>query len=253
MTVIGALTGVLVAPENPSAVVARLADPAVRIVTISVSEKGYHRRAAQGTLDEDDVSIQHDFAHREAPRTMPGLITAGIRARREAGVPPFTVLCCDNLPENGNSTRRIVVRFAELLDPALGRFIADEVAFPNSMVDRIVPATTDDDRARISRLSFVEDAWPVVCEPFSQWVIEDRFRLGRPAWERTGAQLVDDVRPYETMKLRLLNGAHSCIAYLGQLAGWQTVAEAVGEPVARLVRRCVDAGSAATLDMPAIR
>jgi fructuronate reductase len=230
LTAMASLTGVLVAPEDPGAVVVRLADPAVRIVTLSVTEKGYHRLAAQGALDEDDVSIRHDLAHPDMPRTVPGLLVTAIRARRDAGVPPFTVLCLDNLPENGDSTRRVVARFAELIDPALGRRVADDVAFPNCMVDRIVPATTDADRQRIDALSGVHDAWPVVCEPFSQWVIEDRFPLGRPLWERTGAELVDDVRPYETMKLRLLNGSHSCIAYLGQLAGWQTVAEAIAEP-----------------------
>ena len=216
-----------------------------------MSEKGYHRLAAQGVLDEDDALIRYDLVHPDAPSTVPGLLVSAIRARREAGVPPFTVLCCDNLPENGNSTRRIVVRFAELADPALSRFIAEEVAFPNSMVDRIVPATTEEDRQRIDTLSGVRDAWPVVCETFSQWVIEDHFPLGRPAWERTGAQMVDDVRPYETMKLRLLNGAHSCIAYMGQLAGWQTVAEAIAEPALAAFIDALMREAAATLQMPA--
>jgi fructuronate reductase len=230
LTVMAGLTGLLVAPENPAAVVVRLADPAVRIVSLTVSEKGYHWRAVQGVLDEDDPSIRHDLANPDAPRTVPGLIVAGLCERRRAGVPPFTVLCLDNLPGNGDCVRRVVVRFAELMDPVLGRFVAEDVVFPNCMVDRIVPATTDADRQRIDTLSGVHDAWPVVCEPFSQWVIEDRFPLGRPAWERTGAELVEGVRPYEIMKLRLLNGAHSSIAYLGQLAGWQTVVEAVAEP-----------------------
>jgi fructuronate reductase len=252
LTAMSALTGVLVAPENAGAVVARLADPRVRIVTISVSEKGYHRLAAQGVLDEDDALIRSDLAHPDAPSTVPGLLVSAIRARREAGVPPFTILCCDNLPENGNSTRRIVVRFAELADPALGRFIAEEVAFPNSMVDRIVPATTDEDRQRINTLLGVRDAWPVVCETFSQWVIEDRFPRGRPAWERTGAQMVADVRPYEMMKLRLLNGAHSCIAYLGQLAGWETVAEAIAEPALAAFVDALMREAAATLHMPSV-
>jgi len=230
LTAMCALTGVLVAPENPSAVVAAMANPAVGIVTLSVTEKGYHRLAADGSLDQDDPVIRHDLANLDRPRTVPGLLVAAIRARRDAGVPPFTVLCCDNLPHNGNSTRRVVTRFAELADPALGHFIAGEVAFPNSMVDRIVPATTDADRQRIDMLAGISDAWPVVCEPFSQWVIEDRFPLGRPAWHRTGVEIVDDVQPYETMKLQLLNGAHSAIAYLGQLAGWQTVSDAIADP-----------------------
>jgi len=230
LTAMGALTGVLVASENPAAVVAAMASAAVRIVTMSVTEKGYHRLALDGTLDEDDPLIRHDLANPDASRTVPGLLVAAIRARRDAGIPPFTVLCCDNLPHNGNSTRQVVTRFAELADPAVGRFIAEEVAFPNSMVDRIVPATTDADRQRIDMLAGVHDAWPVVCEPFNQWVIEDRFSLGRPAWQRTGVEIVNDVQPYETMKLRLLNGAHSAIAYLGQLAGWQTVSDAIADP-----------------------
>ncbi len=230
LTVIGAWTGILVAPETPLDVVARLADAAVRIVTLTVTEKGYYRRGASGALDEDDPAIQRDFATPSVPRTVPGLLVAALRMRRAAGVPPFTVLSCDNLPENGNSTRSVVTQFADRIDPQLGRFIAEEVAFPNCMVDRIVPATTDTDRGRINAALGAEDRWPVVCEPFTQWVIEDRFPWGRPAWERTGAELVDDVRPYEEMKLRLLNGSHSSIAYLGQLAGWQTVAEAIAEP-----------------------
>ncbi len=230
LTVMGALTCVLVAPEASGAVLARLADPAMRIVTLTVTEKGYHRAGASGGLDVGDPEIRRDLAAPDAPSTVPGLLVAALRLRRAAGVPPFTVLSCDNLPENGSSTRRVVTDFAECLDPALGRFITDAVAFPSCMVDRIVPATTDTDRARIEAALHAEDRWPVVCEPFTQWVIEDRFPLGRPAWENTGATLVDDVRPYEEMKLRLLNGSHSSIAYLGQLAGWQTVAEAIAEP-----------------------
>ncbi len=230
LTVVGAWTGVLVAPETPGAVLARLADPAVRIVTLTVTEKGYHRAGATGGLDTDDPAIQRDLAAPTVPQTVPGLLVAALRLRRTAGIPPFTVLSCDNLPENGNSTRRVVTDFANRLDPALGRFIGEHVAFPNCMVDRIVPATTETDRAQIDAAMGVEDHWPVVCEPFAQWVIEDRFPLGRPAWETTGAALVTDVRPYEEMKLRLLNGSHSSIAYLGQLAGWQTVAEAIAAP-----------------------
>ena len=230
LTVMGALTGVLVVPEAPGAVVARLADPAVRIVTLTVTEKGYHRAGAGGGLDVDAPAIRRDLADFGTPHTVPGLLVAALRLRRAAGVPAFTVLSCDNLPENGRSTRRVVTDFADRVDRALGRFIAGQVAFPNCMVDRIVPATTDTDRARIDAALGARDRWPVVCECFSQWVIEDRFPLGRPAWEKTGAELVDDVRPYEEMKLRLLNGSHSSIAYLGQLAGWQTVAEAIAEP-----------------------
>lgn len=246
----GALTGMLVAPEDPSIVVERLAQPSTRIVTISVSEKGYHRRASDGALDEDDLAIRHDLAHPERPLTVPGIVVASLKARRNAGLPPFTVLCCDNLAENGVSTRRVVLRFAEMLSPDLARYIADAVSFPNSMVDRIVPATTEMDRSRIAAESGVVDAWPIVCEPFTQWVIEDHFPDGRPAWNLTGATLVSDVRPYETMKLRLLNGSHSAIAYLGQLSGLPRVADAMGEPALVQFITHLMAEAAATLRMP---
>jgi fructuronate reductase len=251
LSIMAALTGVLAAPEAPGAVVARLADPGVRIVTLTVTEKGYHRAGASGGLDVDDPAVRHDVVNPDAPRTVPGLLVAALRMRCAAGVAPFTVLSCDNLPENGRSVRRVVTEFADWVDPALGRFVADHLAFPSCMVDRIVPATTDADRDRIDAALGVADHWPVVCETFSQWVIEDRFPQGRPAWEEAGAEMVEDVRPYEEMKLRLLNGAHSSIAYLGQLAGWETVADAIADPaltahIAALMREV-----ATTLHLPA--
>jgi fructuronate reductase len=229
LSVMSVLTGILVAPEDPAAVVTAMAAPDVRIVSISVSERGYHRRAADGTLDETDPLIRADLSEPEAPHTVPGLIAAALRLRRDNGVLPFSVLCCDNLPDNGNSTRSLVGRFARLCDPSLADFIANDVAFPNTMVDQIVPATTAADRAEIDAALGMHDAWPVVCEPFRQWVIEDRFPLGRPTWEHTGSELVTDVRPYEAMKLRMLNGSHSAIAYLGQLAGWPSVSDAIAD------------------------
>ena len=250
LAIMSVLTGILVAPENPAAVVAAMADPAVRIVSISVSERGYHRRAADGALDEEDRFIRADLRQPHTPSTVPGLITAALRRRRANGVPPFTMLCCDNLPDNGNATRALVGRFARLIDPALADFIENEAAFPNTMVDQIVPATTDADRAEIDAALGVHDAWPVVCEPFRQWVIEDRFPLGRPAWERTGAELVTDVLPYEAMKLRMLNGSHSAIAYLGQLAGWRTVADAIADPTLAAFITGLMQEAAATLQTP---
>jgi fructuronate reductase len=250
LAIMSVLTGILVAPDDPAAVVAAMADPTVRIVSISVSERGYHRRAADGVLDEEDPVIRQDLQQPNAPRSVPGLITAALRRRRANGVPPFTVLCCDNLPDNGNSTQMLVGRFARLGEPTVANFIENEVAFPNTMVDQIVPATTDADRAEIDAALGAHDAWPVVCEPFRQWVIEDRFPLGRPAWERTGAELVADVRPYEAMKLRLLNGSHSAIAYLGQLAGWRTVAEAIADPTLAVFISRLMHEAAATLQMP---
>jgi fructuronate reductase len=251
LEVMAPFTGVAVAPEDPAALVARLADARVRIVTLTVTEKGYCRLPATGGLDEDDPTIRADLAATAAPRSMPGLVVAALAARRAAGVAPFAVLSCDNLPANGATTRRVLLRFAMLHDGELGRWVADTLVCPDSMVDRIVPATTAADRAGIATALGVADAWPVVCEPFRQWVIADRFPLGRPRWEETGAELVADVRPYETMKLRLLNGAHSSIAYLGQLAGWETVADAVAEPVLAAHIAALMAEAATTLTMPA--
>ena len=250
IAVMATLTDILVAPPNPQAVLQHLADPAIRIVTLTVTEKAYCRDTANGGLDESNPVIRHDLADPAAPASVPGLLVAALAARRNAGISPFTVLSCDNLPTNGSTTRRIVTRFAELRDPALGGFVAEQVAFPSCMVDRIVPATTSADRARIDAALGMTDAWPVVCEPFRQWVIEDHFPHGRPAWEQTGAELVADVRPYEEMKLRLLNGSHSSIAYLGQLAGCTTVADAIAQPAVRSHIAALMNEIAVTLHLP---
>lgn len=250
ITIMGALTGIMVAPDSMGVLLDRLTQPDMRIVTLTVTEKAYCRDTASGDIDTTDPLIRHDLAHPAAPSSVPGLLVAALAARRAAGIPPFTVLSCDNLPANGHSTRRVVSGLAALRDAALGRFIADQVAFPCCMVDRIVPATTPEDRARVAVALGVTDAWPVTCEPFRQWVIEDRFPLGRPAWEESGAELVADVRPYEEMKLRLLNGSHSSIAYLGQLAGWTTVAEAIAQPELRSHIEALMREIATTLRLP---
>lgn len=241
LRVVGSIADVLVAPEDPERLVAAMADPRVRIVSLTVTEKGYCRDPATGALDEAHPDIVHDLARPRQPRSAPGFLVAALAERRAAGVPPFTVLSCDNLPANGRATHGVIARLATLIDPALGAFIHHHVACPSSMVDRIVPATTDADRARVSAALGVEDAWPVMAEPFSQWVIEDRFPLGRPRWELAGAQFVGDVEPFELMKLRLLNGAHSTLAYLGLLAGYETVANASADPaLARAVEALWD-------------
>ncbi|WEX08773.1 mannitol dehydrogenase family protein [Chelativorans sp. AA-79] len=232
LRVIGSLRALLVAPENPAALVARMADPATRIVTLTVTEKAYLRNAA-GDLDLANPDVAADITGLSNPRTVHGFLVAALVERRRTGVPPFTVLCCDNLPSNGETVRRLVLQFAEAVDPELSRYIEQEVAFPSTMVDRIVPATTDEDRARVSATIGLDDAWPVKTEPFMQWVVEDRFTLGRPAWERSGVTMVSDVRPFEDMKLRLLNGAHSGLSYLGLLCGRESVSEAFTDPAIR--------------------
>ena len=180
LQVIGAIKETLVAPEDPEALLRRLCDPAVKIVTLTVTEKGYCYDPATAALDEAHPDIVHDLANPARPRTAPGFLVEALRRRREAGVHSFTVLCCDNLPHNGRTVATIVARFAELRDRPLAGYIRNEVAFPATMVDRITPATTDEDRAAISQRLGVEDAAPVVTEPFSQWVIEDRFPAGGP-------------------------------------------------------------------------
>lgn len=235
--IVGSLKELSVAPEDPAALVARMADPAVRIVTSTVTEKAY-LRDAKGDLDLSHPDIAHDLGNLDRPKTVHGFIAAALRARRAASVAPFTVLCCDNLPDNGGTLRKLSLQFAEALGGDFRAFVESEVAFPSTMVDRIVPATTDADRARIAERLGLEDAWPVFTEPFMQWVVEDRFTAGRPRWEDHGAEMVADVKPYEEMKLRLLNGAHSGMAYLGVLSGREMVADAFGDP---LIRRFVDA------------
>jgi fructuronate reductase len=232
--VIGSISEVLVAPEDPEALIARLADPAIRIVSLTVTEKGYCHDPATGTLNEDHPDVRHDLTA-ALPRSAPGYLVEALARRRRAGAKPFAILCCDNLPSNGQTVKRVLTRFAELRDPGLGRWLADELACPSTMVDRIVPATTDEDRAEVSAALGLIDAWPVMAEPFWQWVVEDHFPTGRPDLAASGVELVKDVAPYELMKLRLLNGSHSTLAYLGYLSGRQTIADAVGRPVLRQV------------------
>lgn len=248
--VIGSIRELLVAPGDPAALLRRIASPSVAIVSLTVTEKGYCHDPATGELDEDHPDIRHDLAHPEAPRSAIGFLAAGIERRRRAGLPPLTLMSCDNLPANGRSLHRILGRYAALVSPDLGRHVAGEIACPDTMIDRIVPATTDADRARIAAALGVEDAWPVVAEPFIQWVIEDRFAGPRPEWEGAGATLTGDVAPFEAMKLRLLNGSHSALAYLGCLAGRETIADAMADPDLAGFVEGLMGDAAATLSLP---
>ncbi len=230
LRVIGSVVRILVAAEQSARLLAALVHPAIRIVSLTVTEKGYCHDPATGALNEAHPDIVHDLGAPYAPHSVPGLVVEALARRRAAGVKPFTVLTCDNLPSNGSVAKRILDRFATLRSPDLGAFVAGELLCPATMVDRITPATTDEDRSRIAGALGASDAWPVVTEPFSQWVIEDRFAARRPDWEEAGAELVLDVAPYEQMKLRLLNGAHSSLAYLGYFSGYETVSEAMANP-----------------------
>ena len=252
LRVIGSLRRLLVAPRDPEALLSAMCDPRVRIVTLTVTEKGYCHDPASGTLDEAHPDIRADLANPQRPVSAPGYLVEAIARRRAAGIAPFTVLTCDNLPANGKTVARVTARLAGLRDDDLGRFVAGDVAFPSTMVDRIVPATTDEVRAMVAAGLGVRDAWPVMAEPFTQWVVEDDFPLGRPPLEEVGVQLVADVEPFEHMKLRLLNGAHSTLAYLGYLAGHATIADTMAVPAfARLVARLQDEEVTPTLHVPA--
>jgi len=230
LRVVGALQRIIVAAQEPEVLMAHLAAPSTRIVSLTVTEKGYMTNLATGEVIWDHVDIVHDLSCAAAPRSALGLLTEALRRRREAKLAPFAVLSCDNLPSNGRMLHRSLSAFASARDASMGRYVAEAVSCPSTMVDRIAPATTETDRRSISRALGAEDAWPVVAEPFFQWVIEDRFPLGRPRWERSGAEFVSDVAPFEDMKLRLLNGAHSAIAAIGRIAGCDTVTGAMSDP-----------------------
>jgi fructuronate reductase len=251
LRVVGSVRRLLVALENPDVLLWSIAHPAVRIVSLTVTEKGYCHDPATGMLNERHPDIAADLATPSQPRSAPGFLVEALRRRRESGTPPFTVLCCDNLPANGHTVRSVVTRLAALRDPDLGRWVEGEVAFPSTMVDRIVPATTGGDRVAVSARLGLDDAWPVVTEPFTQWVVEDRFTSGRPRLEEAGVELVGDVAPYELMKLRLLNGSHSTLAYLGYLAGYETVSDTMADAAfARFIQALIDEEVTPTLRMP---
>ncbi len=227
--VTGAMTGMLPVGDSAS-ILDALSDPAIRIVSLSVTEGGYFVDS-EGRFDPNHPAIAADGASPDAPKTVFGLIAAGLARRRAAGIAPFTVMSCDNIPHNGVVARNAVVGTARLSDPDLAGWIAEKVAFPNGMVDRITPATGERERQGVREDFGVEDAWPVFCEDFKQWVLEDTFPAGRPALETVGVQFVADVTPFEIMKIRILNGGHAVIAYPAGLLGIQYVHEAMEHPL----------------------
>ena len=227
--VIGSIYELLVARESTHAVLARLVDPAVKLVTATITEKGYCLRP-DGGLDTSHQDIQHDLAHPDAPRTLVGYLAHALKLRRSNGTPPPNIVSCDNLADNGKRLRRAVVEFVAQSDGELAKWIEREVAFPCSMVDSITPATDDALRARVAEALGVEDRWPIQREAFCQWVIEDTLRGPTPDWASVGVTVTNDVGGFERAKLRLLNGAHSTLAYVGSLAGLETVYQAIGHP-----------------------
>ncbi|KAA2316844.1 mannitol dehydrogenase family protein [Pseudooceanicola sediminis] len=238
--VIGAMIDFIEVDADNGPLIDRMTDEATRIVSLTVTEGGYFVSADTGTFDPSHPDIVADAARPEAPHTVFGAIVAALKARRAAGLAPFTVMSCDNLPGNGDVTRDAVVGFAQLIDLDLADWIEGQVAFPNGMVDRITPATGEGERALAARFG-LDDPVPVTCEPFRQWVLEDKFPLGRPRLEEVGVTFTDDVHAYERMKIRILNGGHAVIAYPGALLGCELAHDAMAHPLVHAFFRKVEA------------
>ncbi|MFC5951616.1 mannitol dehydrogenase family protein [Pseudonocardia lutea] len=246
--VIGSIVEYLFAPDSPEAVVEKMAAESTRIVSLTITEGGYNIDQVTGEFAEDTPEIRADLQPGAVPATVFGLVTEALARRRERGLPAFTIMSCDNIQGNGDTAARTFAAFARLKDPELATWIEQNVGFPNSMVDRITPATSAEDTTRLADEFGLTDGWPVVCEPFTQWVLEDHFSSGRPPFEDVGVQLVEDVVPYELMKLRLLNASHQALGYFGFLSGHRFVHEVAGDPLfARFLRDYMDREGTPTL------
>ncbi len=229
--VIGSIVDFKMGTTDPEPVIARMADADTRIVSLTITEGGYNFNPTTGEFNFDNPDIKYELHHPQDPKTVYGFLTAALKRRRDAGLPAFTILICDNIEHNGDMARKMLLTFAEAQDADLATWIAKEVQFPNSMVDRITPVTTQVDIETLAQNYGVQDAWPVTCEPFIQWVVEDKFSNGRPAFEKVGVQFVPDVGPYEKMKLRLLNAGHSVLGLLGVLHGHPTINACIEDEV----------------------
>ncbi|PAA14736.1 mannitol dehydrogenase family protein [Pseudomonas fragi] len=229
--IIGSISDMLLAEDSIQAVIEKLASPGIRIVSLTITEGGYCIDDSSGEFMSALPQIQHDLAHPDSPRSVFGVLCAALARRRANGTRAFTLMSCDNLPHNGAVARKALLAFAALSDIGLHDWIGAHVSFPNAMVDRITPMTSNAHRLQLHDELGIDDAWPVVCEPFIQWVLEDKFADGRPAWETVGVQLTDDVTPYEEMKIKLLNGSHLALTYLGFLKGYRFVHETMNDPL----------------------
>uniref|UniRef100_UPI001FE7ADD8 mannitol dehydrogenase family protein n=1 Tax=Modestobacter excelsi TaxID=2213161 RepID=UPI001FE7ADD8 len=232
-SVVGAIVRYLYGPDSPDAVLEALADDGIRVVTLTITGTSYRIDPHTGEFDADDEDVQADVQDPAHPRTVFGYVVEALDRRRRAGQPPFTVLSCDNMQDNGAAARTAMVSFARLRDEELAAWVDEHVAFPSSMVDRITPTTSPEDREAVVESTGVDDRWPVVTEPFRQWVVEDSFGNGRPPLEQVGVQFTEDVHPYEVVKTRLLNAGHTAIGYLGYLAGLRTTDQVMADPVFR--------------------
>ncbi|MGB5173070.1 MAG: mannitol dehydrogenase family protein [Eudoraea sp.] len=229
--VIGSIVDFKMGTKDPEPVIAQMAHANTRMVSLTITEGGYNFNPTTGEFNFDNPDIQHELKHPQDPKTVYGFLTAALKRRREAGLPAFTILVCDNIEHNGDMMRKMLGTFAEAQDTNLAKWMAQEVSFPNSMVDRITPVTTQTDIETLAQKYGVKDSWPVTCEPFIQWVIEDKFSNGRPDFEKVGVQFVPDVGPYEKMKLRLLNAGHSVLGLLGALHGHPTINACIEDEV----------------------
>lgn len=247
--VIGSIVDFLMGCDNPGSVIDRMAAPETKIVSLTITEGGYNVDPTTGEFDASNPDAQYDLAHPSQPRLVFGFLTAALRKRRDNGQPAFTIQSCDNIQHNGDLTRKMLVGFARLQDVELADWIEKEVCFPNAMVDRITPVTTETDMKFLRTEFNVDDQWPVVCEPFCQWVIEDSFSAGRPVWQNVGAQFVPDVKPYEEMKLRLLNAGHSVLGILGSVFGYQSIDECIADDLfSKYLRQFFDVEATPVLD-----
>ncbi len=253
-TVIGSLADVVFAAESSAALLRAIDNPQIRIISLTVTEHGYCLNRSTKRLDPEHPLVRKDLAQPAEPASAIGIVAEAYRRRMAAGLPPFTALSCDNIQHNGTVLRDAVLALAGLRDPKLADWIAANAHFPSTMVDRITPVTTEDDIAALAERHGVIDRWPVVSETFTQWVIEDDFPAGRPAWETVGAQFVNDVAPYEFMKLRLLNASHLAVSGMGRLCGYVTIAESMADPlITRFMAALMDRETGPTLpDVPGI-
>ncbi|MEP4890598.1 MAG: mannitol dehydrogenase family protein [Aliiglaciecola sp.] len=229
--VIGCMTDFLLGCDEPNAVIQKMADASTKIVSLTITEGGYNFNPATNEFDFDNPDVIHDLANPYAPRLVFGFLTAALKLRMERGLPPFTVQSCDNIQHNGDVARKMLLAYSQKVDFELAKWIEQEVPFPNAMVDRITPVTTPADIEYLEAEFNLQDEWPVTCEPFHQWIIEDKFSAGRPQWQKVGAQFVPDVTPYENMKIRLLNAGHSVLGILGSIHGFETIDESVQDPI----------------------
>lgn len=225
--IIGSIIEVLYAPENPVAVIHKMASPEVKVITLTITEGGYNYNEATGEFNFENPLINNDLENPTSPKTVFGYLTQALKLRKENQLKGFSIQSCDNIQGNGHIIEKMLLSYIKVAEPEILAWVKSNVSFPNSMVDRITPSTSSLDISKLKESSNIEDAWPVVCESFKQWVIEDNFVAGRPAWENVGAQFVEDVIPYEKMKLSLLNAGHSILGILGALMGYVTIDQAV--------------------------